>query len=317
MVTVIIVNWNGGHLLAQCLHDLLRQSVQPARILVMDNGSSDGSAEQAAQQPGVTVRLLGQNLGFAGGNNRAFSECSTEYIALLNPDAFPEPDWLEKLIAAAQANPEVVAFSSRQMVHGADGIVDGLGDVYHFSGLVWRNGYGRMLSESNDVSRALFSPCAGAALYRRDALVEVGGFDEDFFCYVEDVDIGFRLRLAGHRSMYVPDAVVHHVGSASTGGRHSDFSVYHGHRNLVWAFVKNMPGVLFLAFLPLHIVLNVVTVIYFFLCGQGEVILRSKLDAIKGLPRMWRKRREIQAKRVATVGEIWRVLDKRLWLGRR
>jgi GT2 family glycosyltransferase len=90
----------------------------------------------------------------------------------------------------------------------------------------------------------IFSPCAAAALYRRSALLEVGGFDEDFFCYVEDVDLGFRLRLAGYRCLYVPLSVAHHIGSGTTGGKNSDFSVYHGHRNLVWAFVKNMPGVL-------------------------------------------------------------------------
>lgn len=311
-VTVIIVNWNAGDLLAQCLRDLLRQSIRPARILVMDNGSSDASAEQAALLPCVTVRLLGHNYGFAAGNNRAFSECDTRYVALLNPDAFPEPDWLEKLVTAADTHSEVAAFGSRQMVHGAENIVDGLGDVYHVSGLVWRDGHGRVLLDSDAVPHEIFSPCAGAALYRTDALVNVGGFDEDYFCYVEDVDLGFRLRLAGYGAMYVPDAVVHHVGSATTGGQHSDFAVYHGHRNLVWTFVKNMPGVLFWLLLPLHVALNLVSVLWFSLRGQGAVILRAKRDAMLGLPKMWRKRQQIQKARVASIRDIWRVLDKRL-----
>lgn len=312
MVTVIIVNWNGGHLLAQCLSDLLRQSIQPARILVVDNGSIDGSAERAAQLPGVTVCLLGQNFGFAGGNNRAFSECDTEYVALVNPDAFPEPDWLEKLVVAAEAYPEIAAFGSRQMMHGANNILDGLGDLYHVSGLVWRDGHGRPWHDSNVMPGEIFSPCAGAALYRRDALVNIGGFDVDFFCYAEDVDLGFRLRLAGYRSRYVPDAVVHHVGSGTTGGQHSDFAVYHGHRNLVWMFVKDMPGLLFWLFLPLHVMLNLASILWFTFRGQGGVILRAKRDAMLGLPRMWRKRQQIQRTRVASIGEIWRILDKRL-----
>jgi GT2 family glycosyltransferase len=312
VVTVIIVNWNAGDLLSQCLRDLLRQSVQPARILVMDNGSSDASANQAALLPGVTVRLLGENYGFAAGNNRALLECDTKYVALLNPDAFPEPDWLETLVVAAEAHPEVAAFGSRQMVYGADKVVDGLGDVYHVSGLVWRDGHGRSLRDSDAMPREIFSPCAGAALYRRDALANVGGFDEDYFCYVEDVDLGFRLRLAGYRAMYVPDAVVRHVGSATTGGQHSDFSVYHGHRNLVWTFVKNMPGVLFWSTLPLHLLLNLVSVMWFVLRGKGRVILRAKRDALLGLPKMWRKRREIQSRRVARPSAVWRVLDKNL-----
>jgi GT2 family glycosyltransferase len=110
----------------------------------------------------------------------------------------------------------------------------------------------------------------------------------------------------------VPEAIVHHVGSATTGGQHSDFAVYHGHRNLVWAYIKNMPGVLFWALLPLHVVMNLSAIVLFALRGQPRIILKAKWDAIKGVPRAWRKRKEIQAKRVATIGDIWRVLNKSL-----
>jgi len=160
--------------------------------------------------------------------------------------------------------------------------------------------------------REVFAPCAAAALYRRSALIEAGGFDEDFFCYVEDVDLGFRLRLAGHRCLYVPQAAVLHVGSATTGKK-SDFCVYHGHRNLVWAFLKNMPMPLFAACLPGHIMLNLTSLFWFAILGQAATILRSKRDAVFGLPKMWHKRQRIQRTRVATVSEIWRVLDKRLF----
>jgi GT2 family glycosyltransferase len=316
-VTIIVVNWNGNFILDQCLTHLSRQSIQPNRILIIDNGSTDGSAERAELVPGVIVRRLGFNLGFAAANNRGFEECDTEFVALLNPDAFPEPDWLARLVNAAQSHPRVAVFGSRQMVHGMTGILDGKGDVYHFSGLVWRDGHGRFLGEADNIAEESFSPCAAAALYRRQALVDVGGFDEDYFCYVEDVDLGFRLRLAGHKAMYVPNAVVHHVGSATTGGQHSDFSVYHGHRNLVWTFVKNMPGALFWLLLPMHVLLNLVTVVWFTARGQGRVILRAKWHAIKGLPQAWAKRKKIQVSRVATVREIWRVLDKRLIPSRR
>lgn len=312
LVTVIIVNWNGGDFLSECLSRLTQQSLMPVKILVVDNGSTDGSAEMAQKIPGVTVRYAGENLGFASANNLALKECDTELVALLNPDAFPEDSWLERLVNAAQSYPMVAAFGSRQMLHDTSGILDGIGDIYHFSGLIWRDGHGRAYSDADSVSGEIFSPCAGAALYRRDLLLKVGGFDEDYFCYVEDVDIGFRLRLAGYNSMYVPDAVVYHVGSATSGGQHSDFALYHGHRNLVWTFVKNMPGILFWACLPAHILMNTVTVIMFVLRGQGKVIIRSKFDAIKGLPNAWRKRKSIQMRRVTSVGDIWRVLDKHI-----
>jgi len=311
-VTVIIVNWNGGPLLEECLHGLKQQTQPPNRILVIDNGSTDGSAELAEKIPGVTVRKTGKNLGFAAGNNRALEECDTDFVALLNPDALPDPDWLANLVSAAETYPNAASFGSRQMMHGQPDTLDGIGDVYHVSGAAWRYRYGRALREEDKVGKQIFCACAAAVLYRRDALLDVGGLDEDFFCYVEDVDLGFRLRLAGYTCQYVPDAVVHHVGSASTGGQNSDFSVYHGHRNLVWAFIKNMPGILFWVFLPAHILLNLVAIGHYIKHGQGRVILRSKWDALAGIPIIWPKRKLIQAKRRASVIDIWRALDKRL-----
>lgn len=309
-ITIIIVNWNGGVLLAECLRHIERQTVRPARVMVVDNASSDNSIASAEAFTNVTVRRLDDNLGFAGGNNRAFAECDTEFVALLNPDAFPEPEWLEHLLAAAGAYPEVAAFGSRQLCFEDTEIMDGIGDIYHVSGLAWRNRHGKKKQAEDLVPREIFSPCAAAALYRRQALVDIGGFDEDFFCYIEDVDLGFRLRLAGHRAMYVPEAVVRHVGS--TGGQRGNFSAYHGHRNMVWTFVKNMPGILFWLLLPLHFLLNLVTIGRYIAHGKGGIILCAKKDAVKGLPQAWSKRKRIQATRIATVRDIWRILDKRL-----
>lgn len=311
-VSVIIVNWNSGELLRRCLAHLQRQTVRPDRIIVVDNASSDGSAICTVAAEAELISMS-TNLGFAAANNLALATCDGEFVALLNPDAFPEPEWLEHLLAAAKRNPDVAAFGSRQLCESSPETIDGLGDSYHVSGLVWRLRHGKKQSAVDLTAREIFSPCAAAALYRRQAVVAAGGFDEDFFCYVEDVDLGFRLRLAGHRVVYVPEAVVHHVGSATTGGRHSDFSVYHGHRNLVWTFVKNMPGVLFWLLLPLHLLMNLFTVVWFTARGKGSVIFKAKWDALKGLPTAWRKRRYIQAHRVATMGSIWRALDKRIF----
>lgn len=310
-VTVIIVNWNCGAVLSKCLDHLLRQTLPPVRILIMDNGSSDNSLKTIPQHDLIQIHLLGGNLGFAAANNRALSICDTEYIALLNPDAFPNPDWLARLLATAESQSEIASFASLQLCDDNPEIVDGAGDSYHVSGLVWREQHGALFSKSDEEDKSIFSPCAAAALYRRQAVLDVGGFDEDFFCYVEDVDLGFRLQLAGYQSMLVGDAVVRHVGSAATGGQRSGFCVYHGHRNLVWAFIKNMPSVLFWLLLPLHVLLNVITLVYFSFLGQGKVIWLAKLDAIKGIPRMWQKRKVIQKKRVASISGIWKVLDKR------
>lgn len=310
LVTVLIVNWNSGELLSECLKYLMQQTVKPEQIIVLDNASSDGSIETVMSFENVSLKRSDTNLGFAAGNNRIIAECDSEFVALLNPDAFPEPDWLENLLKAASIHPEVAAFGSRQLDQSNPEYLDGIGDNYHMSGLVWRQQHGLKQQSADLEQREIFSPCAAAALYRRQAVMDVGGFDEGYFCYIEDVDLGFRLRLAGQFAMYVPDAVVHHVGSASTGGQHSDFAVYHGHRNLVWTYIKNMPGVLFWMLLPLHMLMNFLIIILFVLRGQGKVILRSKWDALKGIPNTWRKRRVIQANRVASIGDILRVLDK-------
>ena len=313
-VTVVIVNWNGEQFLDRCLTALLAQMVAPYEIILLDNASTDGSLEIVGRFPSVRLMALNENTGFARGNNLAIEAASeeSEWIALINPDAFAAPRWLETLLAAAESKPGFDVFGSK-LVNAADStLLDGTGDACHISGLVWRTAHGVPVSHLGESECEIFSPCAAAALYRRSALLEVGGFDEDFFCYVEDVDLGFRLRLAGYRCLYVPKSVVHHVGSGTTGGQNSDFSVYHGHRNLVWTFVKDMPGLLFWLLLPLHLVLNLVSIVWFALRGQGRVVWRAKRDALLGLPKMWRKRRQIQKSRIASISDIWRVLDKHL-----
>ena len=310
--SIIIVNWNGELFLEQCLAALMNQTVRLHEIILVDNASSDRSVEIVHQFPSVRVLAQDQNTGFARGNNLAIAAASSEseWIVLLNPDAFPEPRWLEELLAAAHSNPGFDAFGSKLVVAADPGILDGAGDVYHVSGLVWRMGHGAPVASLPEQAREVFSPCAAAAMYRRSALLEVGGFDEDYFCYVEDVDLGFRLQLAGYRCLYVPLSVAHHVGSGTTGGQHSSFAVYHGHRNLVWTYVKDMPGMLFWAFLPLHLAMNVVALMVFTVRGQGGVMFRAKRDALMGIPLMWKKRRQVQSKRVVSWRAILRVLEK-------
>ncbi len=314
-IAVIIVTWNATQLIGGVLAALSTQTRPADRVLIVDNGSSDVEllVGTVAQYPFCQLKRLARNLGFAAANNIGILECQdADFVALLNPDAFPEPQWLEALLVAARDYPTVDVFGCKLVKATDPAVLDGVGDAYHMCGLAWRRGHGVAIAAFPEPNCEIFSPCAAAALYRRQALVEVGGFDDDFFCYVEDVDLGFRLRLMRHRAMYVRDAVVHHVGSATTGGQHSDFAVYHGHRNLVWTFVKNMPGKVFWPLLPLHLAMNLVALAVFPLRGQGRVIVRAKWDAIRGLPKMWRKRKVIQSMRLATTREIWQLMDKQV-----
>jgi GT2 family glycosyltransferase len=306
--TVVVVYRDGLKSLQRCLKCLRLQVAAPKRVFVIDN-SEKGELQGLDLGNAEIVRANG-NIGFAAGNNLGLAADETDFIALLNPDAFPEPYWLDKLLDAAQRHPDHAAFGSLQLGEENPQILDGLGDTYHPSGVFRREGHGRRRDEYGELQpHEIFSPCAAAALYRRDALLAAGGFDEDFFCYGEDVDLGFRLRLAGWKSMLVPDAIVRHVGSASSGGQRSEFASYQGHRNMVWVYVKNMPGFLFWLFLPLHLLANIASVIILTLRGQGKVAWRAKRDAIRGLPKMWKKRKAIQSKRVASIWDILRALS--------
>jgi GT2 family glycosyltransferase len=312
-VTVIVVNWNGGEFVIRCLRALEQQTCADFRAVVVDNASSDGSAERIEREfPGVKLLRAGGNLGFAAGNNLGFRHAEgSEWVALLNPDAFVEPDWLEKLVAAAEAHPDCASIGSRLLRADDPRTLDGTGDVYHVSGVHWREGFGRPLEAWALAAKEIFSPCAASALYRLCAIRSVGGFDEDYFCYSEDVDLGFRLRLAGYRSWYAPDSVAHHVGSATTG-KTSDFTIYHGCRNTVWTYVKNMPGLLFWLLLPAHLAVVVMLFAKLAWRGQGTVAYRAFRDAAIGLGGALRKRRAIQSTRRAGLWELWCVLNKAL-----
>ena len=307
-VTVAIVYFDGLEDLRHCLACLSSQTLGPRRILVVDNSATGLTPADVAE--GIDILRSGANLGFAGGNNLALHETKTEFFATLNADAFPEPEWIEEMLNAARRHPEAAAFGGLQRVDEQPELADGIGDHYHFSGLAWRGGYLCEVADLELMPRRIFSPCGAAAFFRKADLMAIGGFDEDFFCYCEDLDAGFRLWLAGRECRFEPTAVVRHRGAGSTGDSHSDFAVYHGHRNLVWVYLKNMPGFLFWIFLPLHLLMNLQMTHAVTLRGQGEVIRWSKRDAFMGIPRIWDKRLAIQARRKASLRDIWRVLDK-------
>ena len=200
---------------------------------------------------------------------------------------------------AVEEHPGISMIASELRLASDPSRLDGAGDAYHVSGLPWRIAHGERAPADDAEPREVFSPCAAAALVRRDTFNEVHGFDPSFFCYLEDVDLAFRLRLLGHRCLYVPGAVVLHVGSGTTGVR-SAFAVYHGHRNLVWAWVKNMPGWRLWLYAPQHVLLTLVSLLRFGSISHGRTIVRAKIDALAGLHRALSERRKVQRTRTAT-----------------
>jgi GT2 family glycosyltransferase len=312
-VAVVVVNANGGDLLERALRAVAEQTLPPRRVLVVDNASTDGSVDGLEERhPSFEVLRLDQNVGFGAANNiavQAASDC--EWVALLNPDAFAKPRWLEALVEAARAEPDYSFFASRLLLADDPRKLDGTGDVYHVSGLAFRRDHGRPVGSVERPGAEVFSPCAAAAMYRRSEFLEVGGFDERYFAYLEDLDLGFRLRLAGHRCRYVPESTVLHVGSPSTG-RTSDFTVFHAQRNMVWTYSKNMPAPLVWLYLPEHLLVNLLALAAYSVRGQARVVWRAKRDALRALPRVLRERRRLQSNRKADPWQLRRLMGRGL-----
>ncbi len=304
-VGVIVVNWNSGNDLEKCLDALKNQTRSPKQIIVVDNRSSDDSLNGIEEKfPHVELIRLNENTGFSRANNLGVKKVrDCDWVAFINPDAFAASDWLENLLRAASENPDFAFFGSHMQRHGVLDELDGTGDVYHVSGLAWRRDHGLSASATKRVTGEVFSACAAAAMMRKDVFLEAGGFDENFNSYFEDVDLGFRIRLLGHRCLYVASAQVTHVGSGATH-RYSDYAIYHGNRNLVWAYVKNMPGILFWIYLPQHLLVNAAALLWFSIKGKGCTVFRAKMDALKGLPTMLTQRKTIQKTRKVSIGYI-------------
>ncbi len=240
LVDVIIVNWNGRHLLGHCLDALARsEGVEPS-VTVYDNGSVDGSVDLLITRY-AWVRLIrgDRNVGFAPAVNAAARATTGRYLVLLNNDTEVDPAWLAELVRAAESDPGVVLVASQMVFWSDSTVIQSAGIDIDRCGIAWDRLGGRPVVEDPGPGE-IFGPSGGAALYRRAMLDEVGLFDEDFFAYLEDVDLAWRARLAGWRCLYVPNARVRHHHSA-TGQEGSPLKNYLLSRNKVWTVAKNYP----------------------------------------------------------------------------
>lgn len=291
--TIITVAHNSARWLARWGQALGAQTEQDFELIVFDNASRPEERPHASALP-IGARLIQSedNLGFAGANNRAAREATSPYLVLLNPDAFPEPAWLAELIALAESHPEAGAIGSTQVRADDEATFDGTGDVMLASGLPYRSNFGKRRRATPCLGET-FAACGAAMLIRRDAFEAVGGFDERYFCFVEDVDLCFRLRLRGYTMLQSPDAIVHHVGGGSTGSR-SAFACFHGARNRFWTYVKCMPAPLFWVLLPAHLALSALACTAALVSGGGLASWRGLLAGFTGLGAVWASRRQIQ-----------------------
>ncbi len=299
LVSVVIPNWNGKQFLRGCLDSLAEQIYEPREVIVVDNGSHDGSVEYLnANYPQVKLVHFEMNTGFSVAVNAGIRAARGEFIALLNNDTVVEPSWLSEMVRALKEHPELGSTGCKMLGYDDRKLLDGAGDAYRRGGLPGRIGQRERDIGQFDAPRLILGACGGAAVYRRTMLDDIGLFDEDYFAYLEDVDLGLRAQSAGYQCMYVPTSVMYHLGCGTTGSGFHPFVVRLSAQNNWNTIVKNIPGRLVLKFLP-HI-------LYWQAYYCAVVIVRGRQflpwlqgtwRAIRMLPRMLRKRAEIQRQR--------------------
>ena len=302
-VSVIILTWNGKKFLKECLDSLAGQTFRDFETILVDNGSSDGSADYVRGTfPWVRLLELPENVGFAEGNNRGLALAQGANIVTLNNDTRVEPAFLAELVRVAEGDVRIGMVAARMRNFYRPERIDAAGLKIGGNGLGYNIGIGEIDDGSFD-GESLFGPCGGAALYRREMLDEIGFFDPDFFAYYEDFDLAWRARLAGWKTLAAPRALVYHVHSA-TGGEMSGFKVYHTQRNKWFVIVKNWPATLIQRHLASILCSDLAALCLAVLRGRGLAALRARLDVLRGLGRLLYQRRELQSRRMLSDQQV-------------
>jgi GT2 family glycosyltransferase len=325
---VVVVNWNRRDLLKSCLQSLGRQRVsKPFEVVVVDNGSGDGSPEMVASEwgnnPLVQVVLLRnrENRGFCAANNQGFAVSDTEFVALLNNDAEAEPGWLEALASAFDDRPEVGMAASKILVHEDPRRIDKVGHLIYPDGQNRGRGTGELDQGQYDRVEEVLWPDGCAAMYRRSMLDEIGGFDEDFFAYADDAELGLRARIAGWTCLYIPQAAVRHHRGATLGLR-SSRRLELIERNRVLLAVKLFPWSL-LWLNGVYYAMRLGAGVWAALMGQGEIgkfpglggklqaglaLLKGDWQALTLIPGMLRKRRDVEGIRKLSPRQVRKLI---------
>ena len=282
LVSVVIPNYNGEIYLKACLEALKKQKGVEYEIIIVDNGSEDSDYKWIKTSEQVIFKSLNQNYGFCKAVNEGIKIAQGEYILLLNNDTVVEEGFIKALVETAEQNPKIFSVSSQMIKYNDKEIVDDAGDEYTVMGWAYKSGDGELI-EAYSQPRRVFSACAGAALYRKSIFKEIGYFDENFFAYVEDVDLGYRARIFGYENVYCPEAKVYHIGSATSGSKYNDFKIKLAARNNLLVQYKNQPLLqLIINFIP--ILLGwMIKYIWFKRKGYGKVFIEGLKEGFRDL----------------------------------
>lgn len=280
-VSVVIPNYNGEKYIKKCLDSLLNQSLEPDEIIIVDNKSTDGSLEliNSEFKDKAYIIALEKNTGFSVAVNKGIRASNSEFVALLNNDTELDKDWLKELYAVIQKDSSIFSCCSKMIRYDNRNIIDDAGDEYSILGWSFKRGDGKTIDKYNKTEE-VFSSCAGAAIYRKTILDEIGCFDVNFFAYLEDMDISYRAKSFGYKNFYAHKAKVYHIGSATSGSRHNAFKVRLAARNNIFLIYKNMPIIQLVINLPFILLGIFIKYIYFTIKGLGKSYIFGIKDGI-------------------------------------
>jgi len=308
-VSVIIPNWNGEDLLGPCIESLYRQEFHEFETILVDNGSNDGSISLVQRNfPQVRIIRFDENRGFSAAVNAGIAASDSPYIALLNNDTAVDQLWLKEIVAALDANPGVGSAASKILFFSDPKSVNSAGDEFSFFGVPYQRRLMRGDGDLFNEPQYVFSACGAAALYRRELFEKVGLFDETFFAYQEDVDLGFRAQLAGYRCLFVPTAIVYHKYHA-TSSRVPSLSFQLRERNKYFVLIKNLPGKLFLLCLPLVLLQEGFSLLGAVWRGRLGAYVKARRDLWSFLPHILRERRRVRQIQAVDDLYIWRIMS--------
>ncbi len=306
LVSIIIPNWNGKEFLSPCLDSLYAQKYQNFEIIIVDNGSIDGSpALIKSEYPLVRLIELTTNTGFSYAVNLGIKQSKGSLIALINNDTVSDVNWLKVMVAIINSHSEIGSVACKMLMYNDPAYLDGSGDGYRRGGLPGRIGHReRDLGQFNQ-ERYIMGACGGAALYRKELFAKIGYFDEDYFAYLEDVDLSLRAQSAGFKCLYTPEAIIYHVGCGTTGSGYSPIVVSLSAQNNINTIVKNIPLILILKFLPQIFYFQLYYLLAVTLIGKQPIAwFKGSFNALKLLPKMLKKRSEINKLRTISIKEF-------------
>nr|WP_302598871.1 glycosyltransferase family 2 protein [uncultured Cellulosilyticum sp.] len=281
-ITIVIPNYNGEKYLRTCLESIYNQGYSNYEIIIIDNNSTDSDYKWLKDYGEIRFKRLDKNYGFSRAVNEGIKAAQGKYVLLLNNDTQLCPEFLSIMYIAMEKDDKIFSVSSKMIQYHNKELIDDAGDGYTLLGWAYKRGDGKSINQYERQER-IFSTCAGAALYRRDAFEEIGYFDESFFAYMEDVDISYRANIYGYKNIYLPAAKVYHIGSATSGSKYNDFKVKLAARNNLYVPYKNMPMIQLLINLPFLLIGMLIKAIWFSKKGFGRTYVLGIREGLKGL----------------------------------